>query len=195
MVSLSKRGIRVLGIAESFQKTKGSDSILAAVIMRGDFLVDGCGFEKITVGGLDATEKVISLVEKLERTDIHVILLNGCVISWFNIIDLEEVADKTGLPVICVTYQPSKGIEKYIREYFTGEEVTKRLALYNEMKDRKKILLKTGFEVFVKTGGVNIQETKGILNRFIHQGKIVEPLRVAKLLAHTAFTEFSSKIP
>jgi endonuclease V-like protein UPF0215 family len=189
MVSLSKRGIRLLGIAESFQKTKGTDSVLAGVIMRGDFLIDGCGFERITVGGLDATEKVVSLFEKLDRTDIHAILLNGCVISWFNIIDLEELSSRTGLPVICVTYQPSEGIEKYIREYFTDEEAAQRLALHNKSRERKTILLKTEFEVFVRIVGITLQETRKVLNNFLHQGKIVEPLRIAKLLAHTVFSQ------
>ena len=193
MVSLSKKGIRVLGIAESFQKTQGSDSILAGIVMRGDFLIDGCGFEKITVGGLDGTERIISLIKRLNRLDIHLILLNGCIISWFNIIDLEAVAQRTGLPVICVTYQTSEGIEKYIKEYFTGEEVTKRLVLYNELKQRERLILKTGQEIFVKTVGIDSQETLTILNRFLHQGKIVEPLRIAKLLAHTTFTEFCGK--
>ena len=37
-----KKGVRVLGVAESFEK-KQSHSILAGVVMRGDFRIDGFG--------------------------------------------------------------------------------------------------------------------------------------------------------
>ncbi|MEM0259499.1 MAG: DUF99 family protein, partial [Thermoproteota archaeon] len=48
MVSLSKKAIRVLGIAESFRETS-KKSILAGVVMRGDFLIDGFSFSFVTL--------------------------------------------------------------------------------------------------------------------------------------------------
>ncbi len=189
----SKSGYRVLGIAESFQKEQGSNSILAGIVMRGDFFIDGVAFEKLTVGGLDATTKVLSLFRGLNRPDVRAILLNGCIISWFNIINLNEIFTSTNLPVICVTYQPSEGVEQYINEYFSGNEAEERLALYEQIRERILLKLKTGYEVYVKPVGISERETRSILNTFLHQGKIIEPLRIAKLFAHAIFSQLYEK--
>ena len=89
--------------------------------MRADGIVDGFGISNTTVGGMDATESVISLYEGLRRRDINIVFLNGCVISWFNVIDLKEVHKRIELPLVSVTYEESEGLEKYFKEYFKDD--------------------------------------------------------------------------
>ena len=63
---IAKKGLRILGIAESF--SSGKNSILAGVVMRKDLRIDGFSFTTTTVGGMDATDSVIdSLPEFYER--------------------------------------------------------------------------------------------------------------------------------
>ena len=81
--------------------------------MRADLIVDGFTFSRVEVGGMDATQKIIEMFEALDRRDIKILLLNGCVISWYNVIDLNRVVDATELPLICVTYNDSKGLGTY----------------------------------------------------------------------------------
>jgi endonuclease V-like protein UPF0215 family len=183
---VNKRGIRVLGIAESFLKTKPS-SRLAGVVMRKDLRVDGFGFSKISVGGDDATEGVLKIFEGLERSDINALVLNGSVISWFNIVDLDEVHEETGLPVISLTYEESEGLEGYIREYFPHPQ--EKIDMYRKLGTREPVRLKTGFEVYARTFGATAEETKGLLNSFTLEGKVPEPLRVARLLARSIMRE------
>ena len=114
---LNKPALRTLGIAESFVRTCPS-SRLAGVVMRADLRVDGVAFARATVGGDDATEGVLKIYEQLGRADINAVILSGAVISWFNIIDIQEVFDIIQKPVICLTYEESPGLERYIREYF-----------------------------------------------------------------------------
>jgi Uncharacterized conserved protein len=54
---LGKKGIRILGIAESFSSRERS--LIAGVVMRKDLRIDGCAFGTVTVGGLDATDCII----------------------------------------------------------------------------------------------------------------------------------------
>ncbi|MGQ9543777.1 MAG: endonuclease dU [Candidatus Bathyarchaeia archaeon] len=183
-VQVSKRGIRVLGVSESFIKGKGRRSVLAGVVMRGDLVIDGFSLSRATVGGMDATDSIIDIYLKLGREDISLILLNGCVISWFNIISLGEVHSKTGLPLICVTYEESEGLEKYFKEYF-GAESDERIIRYRENGEREALRLHTGKTVFARYLGLNREDTLRILNRFTVQGGIPDPLRVARLLART----------
>ena len=70
-----KKGIRVLGVAESFVRDFPS-SVLAGVVMRGDFYIDGISLSSATVGGMDATRGVIELFKGLARDDLNVIFIN-----------------------------------------------------------------------------------------------------------------------
>ena len=115
---IPKKGLRALGIAESFSGRE--HSTLAGIVMRKDLIIDGFAFSRGTVGGMDATDAVPELVNTLNRRDINVIFLSGCVIAFFNIIDPAHVLDRTGLPVVCVTYEESTGLEGEHLPPFSG---------------------------------------------------------------------------
>src|SRR5512137_112863 len=100
---IPKKGLRALGIAESYSGR--SVSRLAGVVMRKDLRIDGFIFSTVTVGGMDATASVLRMVQDLERSDINIIMLSGCVIAWFNILNPGLINQRTGIPVICVTYE------------------------------------------------------------------------------------------
>ena len=51
---LPKKGLRALGIAESFSGR--GHSILAGIVMRKDLKIDGFAFSRVTMGGMDATD-------------------------------------------------------------------------------------------------------------------------------------------
>ena len=177
-----KKGFRALGISESFVKGVSKESILAGVVMRADMKIDGFTFSRATVGGTDATEKILEMYKRLRRDDINLLLLNGCVISWYNVIDLHRVAGETGLPLICVTYNESAGLERYFRELFP-EDWKYRVEIYRKNKNRVPVKLSTGHVVYIRFIGMEVDEAKGVLNRFTLEGAIPEPLRIARLLA------------
>jgi hypothetical protein len=177
---LNKPALRVLGIAESFVRSSPI-SILAGVVMRADLRVDGLAYARTTVGGDDATEAVLNLYRQLDRTDVNALLLSGLAISWFNIIDQREVWDRIQKPVICLTYEESPGLEDYIREYFPQPE--EKLRRYAASGERTSVLLKTGFEVYARAFGATIEDTRILLNKFTRDGRVPEPVRVARLAA------------
>ena len=153
--------------------------------MRADGLVDGFSFSTATVGGLDATEAVLRLYERLRRKDVNILMFNGCVISWFNVIDLHEVFERTRRPLICVTYEPSSGLEPYFKQYFPGDW-RERLTIYERNGPRRSIRLRTGHVVFIRAIGLDEEDALHVLNRFTLHGSIPEPLRLARLLARAA---------
>ncbi|HWQ20533.1 MAG TPA: DUF99 family protein [Methanotrichaceae archaeon] len=180
---LNKPGLRVLGIAESFVRSSPK-SRLAGVVMRGDLRIDGIALSSITVSGDDATSGVLDICRQLDRDDINAILLSGAVISWFNIIDIQEVFDQLKIPLVCLTYEESPGLEKYIREYFP--EPDHKLSLYHSLGERELITLKTEHSVYVRALGMDAFEARVLLNKFTLDGRIPEPLRVARLTARAA---------
>jgi endonuclease V-like protein UPF0215 family len=176
-----KKGIRALGIAESFKKfTK--KSILAGVVMR-DLIIDGIAYGTATIEGDDATNSIISMHRLLARDDINCILLDGLVISMYNIIDGEQVAGETGLPVIAVTFEDSKGLDDSIKHHF--DDWQDKLERYQKLGGRERVTLNTGKTLFIRCWGVSQRKAIAILNSFTLQGSLPEPIRVAKLAARS----------
>jgi len=185
---LSKPALRVLGVAESFLRSHPYSAI-AGVVMRADLRIDGLALHRATVGGDDATEAVLKIYRNLDRADINALLLSGAAISWFNIIDLQEVYERLSLPVICLTYEQSPGLEKYLREHFEGPEAEKKLLCYRRLGGREMIRLKTGYDIYVRALGATAQEARVLLNKFTLEGRVPEPVRVARLAARAVMQE------
>ncbi|MHA1636921.1 MAG: endonuclease dU, partial [Candidatus Thorarchaeota archaeon] len=167
--------------SESFQKTD-QKSTVAGVIMRGDFRIDGFGFCSPTVGGMDATDHLISMFQEIERNDIRFWLLSGSIISWFNIVDIKKLHKTTDTPVISVSYSESEGLERYVKEYFP-EDGDARMEKINQLGMRHKVLLENGYELFLVTEGMDVNSAKELVNRFTIDGRVPEPIRIARSLA------------
>ncbi len=150
--------------------------------MRGDLVIDGVALGSAKVGGDDATSSILRMYRKLRRNDVNLIMLSGCVISHYNIVDVDKLATKSEVPIICLTYNESRGIQGAIRRNFPGDFLAK-LAIYKRLGDRYALRLKTGYRVFVRSVNVPKSDVKRILDTFTLQGGIPEPVRVAKLLA------------
>jgi endonuclease V-like protein UPF0215 family len=179
-----KRGLRVLAVAESFSKEGEDRSVLAGVVMRKDGVIDGFAMTSVTIGGMDATDGVLDLFKSMGRNDINLIMLNGCVIAWFNVIDLAKLHEVLNLPLVCVTYEESSGLEKYIKEYFP-DDWERRINVLEKNCNRQEALLHTGHRVFLREVGLEFDDAVRLLNEFTLQGGVPEPLRLAGLLART----------
>ncbi len=183
---LNKKGMRVLGVAESFRPSQRW-SVLAGVVMRGDFVVDGLVIGRASVGGDDATSSIASLYRRLRRNDVNLLMVSGCILSLYNIVDVDGLASRTKLPVVCLTYKETSGIEDAIARHFPGR-AEEKMAAYRRLGARKKIALSSGRFVFARTSGVSDREALAIVDMFTLQGSVPEPIRVARLLARAAVT-------
>jgi len=181
-VRLEKKGIRAFGVSESFRKGFGRRSILGGVVMRSDMIIDGFSFGSPKIGGDDATDEIVSMYRRLNRSDVNVILLGGVVISLYNIVDIDRVGEETGTPVICVTFEESEGLEPHIKRHFP-RGWRRKLEAYRRLGSRERIRLKTGYEVYVRTSGLDVDQARRTLNKFTLQGAVPEPLRLARLMA------------
>lgn len=179
-VHSEKKGVRVLGIAESLKKSC-KKSTLAGVVMRRDLIMDGMAFGSATIEGDDATDSIIAIHKSLGRDDVSCIMLDGLVISMYNIIDGERVAIETGLPVVAITFEDSKGLEGSIKHHFGDWQ--HKLEQYQRLGKREKVALRTGKSLFIRYWGMTKKRAVAILNSFTLQGSVPEPIRVAKLAA------------
>ena len=178
---LNKPGIRALGVAESFRQGE-KRSVLAGVVMRSDFVIDGVATGRTSVGGDDATASILALMRKLGRNDVNLIMVSGAILSLYNIVDVDLLSAKAKLPVVCLTYKETAGIEGSIRRRFP-EDPGRKLVAYRKLGRQVAVKLATGNKVFVRTSGMEPGDTKAVLDAFTLQGSVPEPVRVAKLVA------------
>lgn len=181
---IPKKGLRALGIAESYA---GRDySTVAGVVMRKDLRIDGFTFGRVSVGGMDATDTILRMIRNLDRRDINVVLLSGCVIAWFNVIDPGRITDESGIPVICVTYEESDGLLDDLRYHFPDDEA--RVQAYIDLGERVPLDLDSQRTIYLRAAGIGYPEAARFCRDFILEGKIPEPLRVARLCARQVFS-------
>jgi endonuclease V-like protein UPF0215 family len=155
--------------------------------MRRDLVIDGMAFGRATVGGDDATGAIVSMYASLGRDDVNCILLDGLVISMYNIIDGEQVMQGTGLPVIAITFEDSKGLEGAIRHHFQqGWE--EKVEKYRRLGERERVTLKTGKALYTRCWGITQKRAVAVLNAFTLQGALPEPIKVAKISARSALS-------
>jgi len=183
---IGKKGIRTLGIAESYSGR--THSTIAGVVMRKDMRIDGIAFSELTVGGRDATDAILKIFRQLNRRDINVLMLSGCVIAWFNIVDIESIYTTMRLPTIVVTYEASEGLEGDIAHHFPGD--SERLEAYRRLGERMPVHLSSGHEIFIRAYGLTPEFAAKVCDDFTKDGKIPEPLRVARLIARAAMHQF-----
>ena len=184
-----KAGVRALGVAESY---RGDESTLAGSVVRASRVVDGVIFGTCTVGGTDATETLVSMVERLDRADVRYLLLAGIALAWFNLVDLREVCERVDRPVVSVTFEESPGLEPALREAFDGAALDERLAVYRRQPDRERVAVNDE-TVFVRAVGIDDDAAADVVRGFTPEGGRPEPLRVARLAARAADREFVSE--
>ncbi|MEO9294037.1 MAG: DUF99 family protein [Nitrososphaera sp.] len=180
-VHAGKKGVRVFALAESFRKGQNK-SVLAGVVMRRDLVIDGIAFGKATISGSDATDSIIAMIQSLSRTDINCIMLDGLVISMYNIVDGERLSAATGLATLAITFEDSSGLQGAIKHHFKRGWKA-RIAQYKKLGKRERVVLWTGKPLYIRRWNLSQTDALALLDAFTLQGALPEPLKVAKLAA------------
>ena len=137
--------------------------------MRRDLIVDGIVFGNATLKGNDSTKSIHCMYNSLQRDDINCIMLDGLIISMYNIIDGEQLNNTTGLPVIAITFEDSTGLEEHIRHHFL-EEGERKLEQYRKLGKRDLVRLKTDKLLYIRYWGLSLKGALNTLNAFTLQG-------------------------
>ncbi len=183
---LGKKAVRAIGVAESFV-LEYRHSVLCGIAYRSDGVVDGVYIDFSTVGGDDSTDAIVRLVKSSGRLDIHVVLLDGCILSWYNIVDLERLHRELGVPVIALAFEEIEGnVEAAIHKIFPQEIAEHKIEMFRKLPRPIKVSLRQGI-VYARVVGLpeSPKLLKVVLSRFTREGKRPEPIRIAKLVANS----------
>lgn len=178
-----KKEVRILGVDDSpFKKSDDTDALIVGVVFRGANFLDGVLSTRIAVDGDDFTEKLSKMVlGTRHREQLQIVMLNGITFAGFNVADLPEIHELTGLPVISVVRKMPDlvGIKKAVFSSFAlnaaGEKKWKAV-------ERAGSLHPCG-KVFFQCAGIRPKDASALIKATsIHSG-IPEPIRVAHLIA------------
>jgi len=177
--NLFKEKARVLGISESFDPKKPF-SYMVGVVMRKDLVFDALFVENPKIGGDDATEKIINGFYSLKRNDVSCIMIDGCILSMYNIVDLFYINRTLNIPVVCIASKEGKDL----RESFIKNNQKGKLEAYEKLGPQKRISVE-GYEYWIRFSGIDEFEAKHVIKSFIISGRTPEPIRVSKIIART----------
>jgi endonuclease V-like protein UPF0215 family len=177
-----KTGARVAGVAESFTDDR---STLAAAVVRADRAVDGLAFGSCTVGGTDATARICSLLEQLDREDLQAVMLAGIAPAWFNVLDLTAIGERCDPPVLSVSFEASDGLEPALRREFEGEALEERLAVYRRQPERERLTINDE-RIWLRSVDLSRPDAADLVRSFTPDGGRPEPVRIARLAARAA---------
>jgi endonuclease V-like protein UPF0215 family len=180
-----KPEIRILGIDDgAFQPHMKGLVDVVGVVFRGGYWLDGVMRTEVEIDGMDATEKIASMIMNSPHYDqLRVVVLDGVTFAGFNVVDVRELFKKTGLPVMAVT-----------REKPDFEEIKAALENLPESRKRWKAIENAGKQIevqmrngeksiYVHITGISEADARRILKKTSTRSNIPEALRVAHLIA------------
>jgi endonuclease V-like protein UPF0215 family len=178
-----KPEIRVLGIDDGkfIPHTQGI-VIIVGVVFRGGYSIEGVMHTKVAIDGLDATEKLASMINgSPHRRQLRLLMLNGVTFGGFNVVDLKKLNQETRLPIIALTQNKPD-----------LDDITSALKNLPEYEERLRLVLEAGpihevanhgTKVYVELAGISLIDAEKIIKLTSTRSCLPEPLRVAHLIA------------
>lgn len=178
-----KPEIRILGFDDSpFDADEKAVAVIGVIYRGGNFL-DGILRTDVEVDGLNATDKLIKLINSTRhKQQLKVLMLDGITLGGFNLVDIKELNEKTHLPVIVIN-----------RKRPNLKDVRKALKNFKDYKKRWKIVMRAGKikvcslknekKVYYQAIGLTDEEAEEIIQLSCTHSQIPEALRVAHLIA------------
>jgi hypothetical protein len=153
------------------------------VVFRGGKFLDGALKTEVQVDGMDATYKIVKLINNTRhKQQLKVIMFDGITLAGFNLVDIKEVNEKTGLPVIVINRKMPdlKKVERALKNFKDFDERWKCIINAGEIKS---CAVKDFKKIYYQAAGLDDEEAREIIKLSTTHSYIPEPLRVAHLIA------------
>ena len=180
-----KPEIRVLGIDDGrfVPRTKGTADVVG-VVYRGGYWFEGIMRTKVTIDGLDATEKMAAMIEESPfYGELRVVFLDGVTFAGFNVVDISKLSRRVELPVISVVREKPDLAE--IRSALTNlpDFEVRWQAMENAGKLFEVETRKGENPVYMHTAGILRGDAEKVMSETSTRSLIPEALRVAHIIA------------
>jgi hypothetical protein len=179
------REFRVVGVEDgSFsKKPQGHDAqktLLVCVLFRGKWISDFQA-DVITVDGLDATEKLVSM---LHPWSFDAVMLAGVSFAGFNLVDPTVVFEESNKPVIVIsrTKPNNIAVKNALRQHFEDWRV--RWGVFEKLGPVYEVVsMPNEPPVHVEVIGAELEWVSMLIRAMSVCCRVPEPIRVARLVA------------
>jgi len=164
-------------------RSKGTVNVVG-VVYRGGYWFEGVMHTTVTIDGLDATEKMATMIKNSPfYGELRVVFLDGVSFAGFNVVDISKLSCMIDLPVISV-----------VREKPDLEEIRSALKNLSDFEVRWRAMENAGKLIEVKTrnmenpvymqiAGILLEDAEKIMKKTSTRSNIPEALRVAHIVA------------
>ena len=178
-----KSELRILGIdsCPSITQKKGNITIIG-IVYRGGLWLDGAMKTNVEIDGLDVTEKISDMIKKSTHYgQIRVIMLSGIAFAGLNIVNIKQLFEFTGLPIIALN-RKEPNINRIIDMVKKLPDEGSRLKSIQEAGTINKWISNRGY-IYIQFSGLLMSDVEKILETSCRYSNIPEPLRVAHIVA------------
>ncbi len=179
-----KSEIRILGFDDGpFEFRKTETVPVVGVVYRGGKFLDGILRTDVQVDGLDATEKLVKLINaSRHKQQLKLVMLDGVTLGGFNIVDVKILNEKTELPVIVVNRKipDLKEVRAALKKF---KDFTQRWKMISNAGKVEECILKSRDKIFYQHTGIAAEDAEDAIMLSTTHGNLPEPLRVAHLIA------------
>jgi len=175
VIGVEDGGFTRPSLGRSFLKT-----LLVCVLLRGTCIEDFRA-DMITVDGLDASEKLITMLRKLS---FDAIMLAGVSFAGFNLVDPTLVFEKFHKPIIVVSRTKPNNIAVKNALILHFEDWQARWSVFQKLGPIHEVYSIPGEPpVYVEVIGATFDWATKLIRASASCCRIPEPLRVARLIA------------
>jgi len=179
------RELRIVGVEDGsfFKEPQGyrtDKAVFACVLLRGTWIEDFQA-DRITVDGLDATDKLIAM---LRRWYFDAVMLAGVSFAGFNLVDPTTVFEELGKPVIVIsrTKPNNIAVKNALRQHFEDWRV--RWGVFEKLGPVWEVVsIPTEPPVYVEVIGAELDWASKLIRATSMCCRVPEPIRVARLIA------------
>ena len=176
---------RVVGVEDGgfSRKPQGCSiqkALFVCVLLRGKWISDA-QVDMITVDGLDATEKLTSM---LRRWSFDAVMLAGVSFAGFNLVDPTIVFEEFNKPVIVIsrTKPNNIAVKNALRQHFEDWRV--RWSIFKKLGSVYDVIsMPDELPIYVEVIGAELDWASKLICATSVCCRVPEPIRVARLVA------------
>ena len=177
-----KEHIRIAGFDDGPFSFGDERCIFAGVLMRMPGTVEGISISNIEVDGTDSALRISEMLEREGWNRLaHAVMVDGASMGGFNLVDTDEIVERTGVPAITVTHErpDMDSIKDAMKEHFNdwGERFE-----WLRSRELHEVEVNEG-KVFISFSGIELYDAKALVRKAIVHGLTPEPVRLAHMIA------------
>jgi hypothetical protein len=143
-------------------------------------------FRDVEVDGMDATEKLLEVIEVLGgREEIDLVMSSSVPVAGFNLLDAQQVLEKFAVPTVFFLREmpDSRAVEGALVKHFADNQ--KRIEVLKRAGPMMEFVSDEA-PVWLECIGLSFEDALAASEHLTVFGRVPEPLRIAKMAARAA---------